>query len=126
MKALSRWLLLGVLLAALVIVTTPVTTAQGAVTLQVFDPTGAIEVTQLHAPRLADLSGTTICEVSDAMWQGDRTFPVIRELLLKQFPTAKVIPYTEFPQGEKDMDSDNLVKIAKQKGCQAAIVGNAG
>jgi len=65
----------------------------------VYDPTGSAEVTQLFAPRLADLNGKTICEVSNDSWEAQRTFPLIRALLQKQFPTAKIIPYTEFTHG---------------------------
>jgi hypothetical protein len=96
------------------------------VTLKVYDPTGAIEVTQLFAPRLADLHGKTICELSNGSWEAYRTFPVIRELLQRQFPTAKIIPYTEFPEGTAKIDVPNIGNVVKQKGCQAVIVGNAG
>ena len=100
--------------------------AQSPVTLEVYDPTGAIEVTQLFAPRLADLNGKTICEVSNGSWEDSRTFPAIRELLQRQFPTAKFVPYTEFPVGSAVIDVDKIGDMVKQKGCQAAIVGNAG
>ncbi len=70
--------------------------AQAPVTLTVYDPTGSIQVTQLNAKRLDTLAGKTICQLSDGMWQDSRTFPVITELLQKQFPTAKIIPFTEF------------------------------
>ena len=101
-------------------------TAADPVTLKVYDPTGAIEVTQLFAPRLADLNGKTICELSNASWEAYRTFPVIRDLLQKQFPTAKIIPYTEFPEGTAKIDVPNIGNVVKQKGCNAVIVGNAG
>ena len=100
------------------------------VTLELYDPTGAVEVTQLHAPRLADLHGKTICELSDGTWEDHRTFPLIRELLQKQFPTAKFIPYTEFPHGSGStgylIDDDKVAEMVKKKGCQAVITGNAG
>lgn len=51
MKALSKWLLLGLFLAAFVLITSPVAMAQGLVALSVYDPTGAFEVTQTFAPR---------------------------------------------------------------------------
>jgi hypothetical protein len=95
------------------------------VTLKVYDPTGAIQVTQLFTPRLSDLHGKTICEISDDAWEDHRTFPVIRTLLQNQFPTAKIIPYTEFPKGKDKIDVDKIGNMAKQKGCQAVIVGNA-
>jgi hypothetical protein len=77
------------------LVTTPAEAAD-PVSLTVYDPTGSIQVTQLNAPRLDTLAGKTICQLGDGMWQDSRTFPLIAELLQKQFPTAKIIPYTEF------------------------------
>jgi hypothetical protein len=101
-------------------------TAAEPVTLELYNPSGAIEVTQLFSPRLADLHGKTICEVSNGSWEDYRTFPAIRELLLRQFPTAKIVPFTEFPVGSLRIDIDNIGQMAKQKGCQAVITGNAG
>ena len=101
--------------------------AADSVTLKVYNPTGAIEVVQTFAPRLADLNGKTICELSNDTWEPDRTFPLIRQLLQRQFPAAKIIPYTEFPHGTSMMTtSTDLGDKLKAKGCQAAIVGNAG
>ncbi len=45
------------------------------VSLEVYDPTGAVEITELYAPRLNDLNGKTICELSDRVWEDYRTFP---------------------------------------------------
>jgi hypothetical protein len=95
-------------------------------TLEVYDPTGAVEVTQLFAPRLPDLHGKTVCELSNASWEVKRTFPVIRELLQKQFPTIKIIPYTEFADGRVGVEEENNIKLVAKKGCQAVIVGNGG
>jgi hypothetical protein len=92
----------------------------------VYDPTGAMNIDQLFSPRLADLNGKTICEVGDAIWQDDRTFPYLRELLKKQYPTIKIIPYTEFPWGSANIDVANIGKLLKAKGCDGAILGNAG
>ena len=44
--------------------------------LEVFDPSGAIEVTQLHAPRLDNLNGKTIGFISNDMWQAHRMLPL--------------------------------------------------
>lgn len=118
------------LLSGFIIVFT-VTTTKGAlaadpVALEVYDPTGAFEITQLHAPRIDTLHGKTICELSDDMWEVYRTFPLIRELLQRQFPTAKIIPHTEFPKGELAIDDDKTADLIIKRGCQAVIVGNAG
>lgn len=94
------------------------------VELEVYDPTGAMEITETFAPRLADLNGKTICEVW-AAWQANRTFPVIEEALKKQFPTAKFVRFTEFGGGRAEgteADIDLLVKT----GCDGVITGNAG
>jgi len=97
---------------------------ESMISLEVYDPTGAIEVTEQHAPRLADLSGKTICELSDRVWEDYRTFPLIRELLQKRFPDAKIIPYTESPN-VYGVEAEVLSKVVKEKGCDAVIVGNA-
>jgi len=106
---------------------TPAAAAEaGPVTLEVFDPSGAYEVTQLHAARLDTLEGKTICEVSNSSWEADRTFPVIRSLLQKQFPTAKIIPYTELPNANVLTGMKDLSAILEEKSCDAVILGNAG
>ncbi len=46
--------------------------------LEVFDPSGLTEVTELHAPRLETLEGKRIGLLSDDMWQAHRTFPLIQ------------------------------------------------
>ena len=96
------------------------------VTLSLHNPTGGVEVTQLHAARLEDLNGKTICELSNDMWESHRTLPAVGELLKRQFPTAKIIPYTELPHSNDAIDNDKTINAVKQKGCQAVIVGNAG
>jgi hypothetical protein len=90
------------------------------------NPMGGFEVTQLHASRLNDLAGKTICEVSIDVWQAHRVLPAIREALQGKFPTVKIVPFTEFPQGTAEIDNDKTAQLLKDKGCQAAIVGNAG
>ncbi len=96
------------------------------VTLKVYNPTGAIETTRVHAPRLDTLAGKTICELSNGGWEYDRIFPAIRELLQKQFPTAKIIPYTETISQRSVIENlDQVGKVVKEKGCQAVITGMA-
>ena len=105
--------------------------AQGAaaatsVELKLYNPTGAREVTTLFAPRLDTLAGKTICELSNNGWQAHRTFPLVRELLKRQFPTAKIIPHTEFPSGTTDIQTKKAIDAIKKAGCDAVITGNAG
>jgi hypothetical protein len=123
------WFILGLFLTAGVWIGTPLAADKSAavpVSLEVYNPTGAIQVNYLFAPRLADLNGKTICEVSNGGWEANRTFPAIREALKVKFPTAKIISYAEFPVGTYEIDVDNIGDLLKKKGCQAAIVGNAG
>lgn len=96
------------------------------VELEVADPTGAIEVTELHAPRIDTLAGKTICELSVGLWEPDRTFPLLRELLQNQFPTATFIPFTEFPEGSRNIVKQEARDAIGAAGCDAVIVGNAG
>lgn len=101
----------------------------GPVALEVCDPTGAIEVTQLFSARLDTLEGKTICELSNGSWEVDRTFPYIEELLKAQFPTIKFIPHTEFPVIPSPVDADNFaptIELIKANGCDGVISGNAG
>ena len=94
------------------------------VKLELYNPTGHFEMTARHAPRLATLSGKTVCELSNGKWQDYRTFPLIRELLQRRFPDVKIVPYTEFPR-IYGVEVDVLSKLLKEKGCDGAIVGNA-
>ena len=105
------------------------TVEAGPVTMTVYDPTGAIQVSQLFAPRLADLNGKTICEFMNGSWESARTFPVITQMLKKMFPTANIIESTTMPAYSEGNSADQLVALAaaaKKAGCQAAILGNAG
>ena len=119
-------LLLGFMAMAGALLTKEAVAAE-PVTLEVYDPTGAIEVTQLFSARVPDLHGKTICELSNDSWEAHRTFPAIRELLQRQFQTAKIIPYTEFVKGNRELESArDIGDVVVKKGCQAVIVGNAG
>ena len=100
--------------------------AGSRVTLKMYNPTGAIETTQLNAPRLDTLAGKTICELSNGNWEYDRIFPTVRKLLQKQFPTVNIVPYTEAIWLRPDMENlDHISKVVKEKGCQAVITGMA-
>ena len=125
MKTRTSWLIIGIFLVVSLWVGY-VSAAEGPVTLKVYDPTGAYQVTQTFAPRLTDLNGKTICEVTDAEWQTERTFPLIRDLLQRQFPTIKIITYDKLPTLLLGSDVRGLEDAVKAAGCQGAIVGNAG
>ena len=102
------------------------TDARGTVNLEVFNPAGEIEVNERYAARLETLKGRTICEVSNGLWQADRTFELIRKRMKERFPDSKIIPYTELPYGSTQIDSDHIIEVLEKKKCDAVIVGNAG
>ena len=93
-----------------------------AVTLEVYNPTGAIEVTRSFAPRLGTLEGKTIGQVGNS-WEAARTHPLIRQLLEQKYPTANIIPHTEMPDYT---DPDLVAQAIREKHCDAIIVGNPG
>jgi hypothetical protein len=95
-------------------------------TWQISDPTGAMDITELHAPRLDTLAGKKICELSNDSWQAHRVLPAIREQLKERFPSAQFIAFTEFPLGNREIDSEKAAELVAAKGCQAVIIGDAG
>jgi hypothetical protein len=106
-----------------------------SVKLKVFNPASRVTVSTKNAPRLDTLNGKTICELwATGHWAGEKTFPVIRELLRKRFPDVKIVPYTEFPFKERGFSTresyeayfGKMGDLLKPKGCDAVIVGNGG
>ena len=94
--------------------------------IEVFDPTGETERAMSHAPRLDTLEGKTIYLLSNNKWQAHRTLSLIRGLLQERFPTATFVPYTDLTAAEiVEIDSDEVADLVKEKGGQAAIIGNA-
>ncbi len=100
--------------------------AQTPVSIEVFDPGGAFEVTQLFSKRLDTLDGKKIGMIMGSpVWEADRTHPLIASLLQKQFPTLKIVAYTDLPRTNTN-DPDSVAKVVKDMGLDAVIVGNAG
>ena len=93
--------------------------------LEVLHPAGDTEITRLHAPRLDSLNGKTIGVLSNDSWQAHRTLPLVRKLLKERFPDSAIVPPDEFITGMEVIDSDKTADLAKKKGWQAVIVGNA-
>lgn len=94
-------------------------------TLELFDPSGASEVNRLHATRLDTLNGKTIGVLSNDSWQAHRTLPFVCELLKAKFPEAKIAPPEAYITGFDAIDSDASADLAREKGWDAVIVGNA-
>ncbi len=85
------------------------------------------------ARHLESLNGKTIAELSVGMYNFQASFPFIRQALQARFSSVKVIPYSEFPeilmmtQGEEYQEYvKHIVRLLKDKGCDAVIVGNGG
>ena len=95
------------------------------VTLEFHDPSGAITVTQPHAPRLDGLAGKRIGFVSNEQWQAYRMLPRLKALIEADFPGVEVLPIDAFPQGNAVIGSEETAALVKQSGVEAVIIGNA-
>jgi hypothetical protein len=95
------------------------------VTLEFHDPSGAIEVTQRHAPRVAGLAGKRIGFVSNEQWQAYRMLPLLKSLLESDFARIEVLPIDAFPQGNAVIGSEETAALVKASGVDAVIIGNA-
>ncbi len=95
------------------------------VKIEFHDPSGALEVTQAFAPRVATLDGKRIGFVSNEQWQAFRMLPMLRDLLKADYPTAELLPIDAFPQGNVLIPTEETAKLVKQSGVDAVIVGNA-
>ncbi|OGA24492.1 MAG: hypothetical protein A3I02_10215 [Betaproteobacteria bacterium RIFCSPLOWO2_02_FULL_67_26] len=95
------------------------------VKLEFHDPSGALEVTQPFAPRLASLEGKRIGFVSNEQWQAFRMLPMLKELLEQDFPGITVLPIDAYPQGNALIGTEDTAAQVKKSGVDAVIVGNA-
>ena len=84
----------------------------------------------LFAPRLSDLRGKTICQVSNGLFHADDVFSAVTELAEKHFPGVKIIPWTEFPvvspTGDMDQICEDLREALKERKCDAVISSTGG
>ena len=95
------------------------------VRLEFYDPSGALEVKQPHAPRLASLAGKRIGFVSNEQWQAYRMLPKLKALLEADFPSLEVLPIDAFPQGNAVIGSEETAGLVKASGVDGVIIGNA-
>ena len=94
-------------------------------TLQVLDPSGATEISELHAARLDSLDGKTIGFVSNDMWQAHRMLPLVRQWLRANYSDIELLDEHEFPIGNTLMDTEDTVEQLLARGVDAVIIGNA-
>ncbi len=95
------------------------------VQLEFYDPSGTLEVTQTHAPRLASLAGKRIGFVSNEQWQAYRMLPQLKALLEEDFPGIEVLPVDAYPQGNDLIGTDETDALVRKSGVDAVIIGNA-
>src|SRR5688572_31498467 len=95
------------------------------VKLEFYDPSGALEVTQPHAPRLASLEGKRIGIVSNEQWQAYRMLPLLKKLIESDFPGTEVLPVHAYPQGNALIGTEETAALVRKSGVDAVIVGNA-
>jgi hypothetical protein len=93
--------------------------------IEFYDPSGSIEVTQVHAPRLATLAGKRIGFVSNEQWQAFRMLPLLKQMLEEDFPGIEVLPVDAFPQGNALIGTEETAALVKKSGVDAVIVANA-
>ncbi len=89
------------------------------------DPSGFVEVTQPHAPRLASLAGKRIGFVSNEQWQAYRMLPQLKAMLERDFPGVSVLPLDAFPQGNALIGTEETAALVKESRVDAVIIGNA-
>jgi hypothetical protein len=102
--------------------------------LKVVSPLGEVTIEErTMVPRLDTLDSKTICLLWNGSFKSSLTLSVIAELLIKKYPTVKVIPYTEMPRSFKapapgtiTPERVALAATFKEKGCDAVISGNGG
>ena len=95
------------------------------VKLKFYDPSGALEVTQPHAARLASLAGKRVGFVSNEQWQAYRMLPMLKEMLEADFPGVEVLPVDAFPQGNALIGETETAALVRKSGVDAVIIGNA-
>jgi hypothetical protein len=93
--------------------------------MQVLNPTGASEITRLHAPRVDTLNGKTIGVLSNDVWQAHRTLPLVCELLKQQFPNSAIAPLEDVKLGNEAIEKDETADLVKKRGWDAVVIGNA-
>ena len=75
---------------------------------------------------VSDLRDKTICELSDWLFRTEEVFPIVEELLLRQYPDIKFVSYTAFGNTHGPEESEvvaALPDMLRQYGCDAVISG---
>jgi len=81
------------------------------------------------APRIGDLRGKTVCELSDYGFRAEEMFPLIRASLSQRYPGIKFIEYNTFGNTHGPQENEIIAGLAEklyQYGCDAVISGVGG
>jgi hypothetical protein len=94
-------------------------------TLEVFDPTGSIDVQQPHAPRLAGLAGKRIGFLTNEQWQAYFALPLLKSAIEQDFPDAEVLAIDALPKGNEKIGSSDTARVVRELGIDAVIICKA-
>lgn len=89
--------------------------------MDVFDPSGATEVSAAFAPRLPDLAAKKVAMLSNGMWQSDRMLDALIGNLSRRFPTARF----QLVAANEKVQADETIEALVKEGYDAVVVGNA-
>jgi alcohol dehydrogenase class IV len=81
------------------------------------------------APRIDDLSGKTVCELSDYGFRAEEIFPLIRASLSRRYPGIRFIEYDNFGNIHGHREDEVVATLAeklRKHGCDAVISGVGG
>ncbi|MEJ2109761.1 MAG: hypothetical protein P8Z37_07595 [Acidobacteriota bacterium] len=81
------------------------------------------------APRIADLSGKTIGELSDYGFRAEEIFPLIRAALSSRYPAIRFIEYGNFGNIHGTREEEIVAALSeklRQYGCDAVMSGVGG
>jgi len=95
------------------------------VKLEFHDPSGTLDASTPHAPRLESLNGKKIGMLSNGQWQAFRMLPMLKSMLEADFDDIEVLSEENYPQGNTKIGTAEVVQMVKDSGVDAVIVGNA-
>ena len=82
-----------------------------------------------ESTRITDLTGKTVCELSDFRFKAPEVFPLVEEMISKRYCDVKFISYMNFG----DVNGTNEAEVTaalpeklRNYGCDAVIVGVGG
>lgn len=93
--------------------------------LRFYDPSGTLQITQSHAPRLATLSGKRVALLANGEWQSVRALAVLKDCLEQDIAGIHVLPPEDFPEGNAVLSEPSTLELLRKAEVDAVIIGNA-